>query len=60
MTAKEKYEIEERENNWKIEDAIEAFMRYQKIQNEIKDKEKLKKAIKEKSDSLKKLEEEFK
>jgi predicted RNA binding protein with dsRBD fold (UPF0201 family) len=52
-----KLEVEE---DWKVEDAIETFMRFQRIQEEVKDKSKIKKAIKDKMESLKKLDKEIK
>ena len=50
----------EREEDWKVEDAIDTFMRFQRIQEEVKDKSKIKKAIKDKMESLKKLDKEIK
>lgn len=50
----------EREEDWKVEDVIDTFMRFQRIQEEVKDKSKLKQAIKDKMESLKKLDKEIK
>ena len=50
----------DREEDWKVEDVIDTFMRFQRIQEEVKDKSKLKQAIKDKMESLKKLDKEMK
>lgn len=53
-------EKQDREEDWKIEELIDTFIRFQRIQEEVKDKSKAKQAIKDKMESLKKLDKEIK